>query len=213
MSVRRLASQQPGDFVFSEENRAWAEAQLQKFPPLRKQSAVISLLWRAQEQSGGWLPEPAIRHVADMLDMPYIRAYEVATFYTMFNLAPVGRHLVQVCGTTPCWLRGSDDIERVCREEIGEAETVSAGGDFTWRRVECLGGCVNAPIVQVNADFHEDLDAEAFRALLSRLRSGESVAAGSHSGRHASEPRQTSAPANGTSGNAAPHQQSKLKFD
>ena len=195
MSVRRLAAEQPeGGFVFNAENRAWAEGVLGNYPQGREQSAVIPLLWRAQEQAGGWLPEAAIGHVAEMLAMPRIRVYEIATFYTMFNLAPVGRHLVQVCATTPCWLRGSDELERVCREEIGEAESVSEDGALTWRRVECLGACVNAPVVQVNADYHEDLDGEALRALLQRLRSGgasraeKMVAGGSHMGRHSSEP-------------------------
>lgn len=189
MGVRRLAAEQPKSFAFSRENRKWAENQIRKYPPGREQSAVIPLLWRAQEQAGGWLPEPAIRHVADQIGMAYIRAYEVATFYTMFNLVPVGRHLVQVCVTTPCWLRGSDDLERVCRDSIGEDETISADSLFTWRRVECLGACVNAPVVQINEDFHEDLDVEAFTHLLSRLRAGGKVTAGSHIGRHSSEPR------------------------
>ena len=188
MSVRRLASEQPEAFAFTVENRAWAEGVLGNYPPERAQSAVIPLLWRAQEQAGGWLPEAAIRCVAEMLEMPRMRVYEIATFYTMFNLAPVGRHLVQVCATTPCWLRGSDGLERVCREEIGEAEAVSADGALSWRRVECLGACVNAPVAQVNADFHEDLDAEAFRSLLRKLRAGEQLAGGSHIGRHSSEP-------------------------
>ena len=189
MSVRRLAAAQPESFAFSEENRRWAHARIDDYPPGRQQSAVVPLLWRAQEQAGGWLPEPAIRHVAELLGMAYIRVYEVATFYTMFNLAPVGRHLVQVCVTTPCWLRGSDALEQVCREEIGTTECVSADGAFTWRRVECLGACVNAPVVQINADFHEDLNADSLRDVLSRLREGAKVSAGSHGGRHSSEPR------------------------
>ena len=188
MSVRRLAAEQPDGFEFSRENLEWANAQLKKYPGGREQSAVLPLLWRAQEQCGGWLPEPAIRYIAELLDMPHIRVYEIATFYTMFNLEPVGKHLVQVCKTTPCWLRGSDELERVCFQEIGKPESISSDGNFTWRRVECLGACVNAPVVQVNADFHEDLNARSFRALLSRLRAGETVAAGSHAGRHASEP-------------------------
>lgn len=189
MSVRRLAATQPVSFAFSKENRKWAETQIGKFPTGRKQSAVIPLLWRAQEQSGGWLPEPAIRHVADLLGMNCIRVFEIATFYTMFNLSPVGRYLVQVCVTTPCWLRGSDDLEHICHQIIGEDESISSDGLFTWRRVECLGACVNAPVVQVNADFHEDLDAESFSLLLSCLRAGDEVSAGSHIGRHSSEPR------------------------
>ena len=188
MSVRRLAEKQPDGFEFSPRNLKWANAQLKKYPDGRKQSAVLPLLWQAQEQCDGWLPEPAIRYVAELLKMPYIRVYEVATFYTMFNLEPVGKYLVQICKTTPCWLRGSDELEHVCFEEIGKPESISSDGNFTWRQVECLGACVNAPVVQINADFHEDLNAQSFRALLSRLRTGETVAAGSHVGRHASEP-------------------------
>lgn len=188
MSVRRLAAKQPDGFEFSPENREWVDAQLKKYPNGREQSAVLPLLWRAQEQCDGWLPEPAIRYVAELLNMPYIRVYEVATFYTMFNLEPVGKYLVQVCKTTPCWLRGSDELERICFKEIGKPEGISSDGNFTWRQVECLGACVNAPVVQINADFHEDLNAQSFGALLSKLRVGETVAAGSHAGRHASEP-------------------------
>lgn len=207
MSVRRLATEQPESFTFSEENRIWAKTQIGSYPAGREQSAVIPLLWRAQEQAGGWLPEPAIRHVADFLNMAYIRVYEVATFYTMFNLVPVGRHLVQVCTTTPCWLRGSDTLERICLEEIGEAESVSVNGTFTWRRVECLGACVNAPVVQINADFHEDLNADSFRGLLLQLRDGKKVHHGSHVGRHSSEPHSDAAK------RVKAQQQSDLKFE
>src|SRR5690606_1282858 len=123
--------------------------EVEKYPAGRQQSAVIPLLWRAQRQSGGWLPEPAIRHVADLLDMAYIRVLEVATFYTMFNLEPVGRHHVQLCGTTPCWLRGADGLKAVCRDEIGPEKTVTSDGALSWIEVECLGACVNAPMVQI----------------------------------------------------------------
>ena len=207
MSVRRLAAEQPDSFVFSRENQIWAKNQIDNYPAGREQSAVIPLLWRAQEQAGGWLPEPAIRHIADLLDMAYIRVYEIATFYTMFNLAPVGRYLVQVCATTPCWLRGSDELERVCLEDIGKAESVSADGMFTWRRVECLGACVNAPVVQINSDFHEDLDIDSFQNLLLRLRAGEKISSGSHVGRHSSEP------CSGATKKAKEQQQSDLKFE
>lgn len=211
MSVRRLAAEQPDGFQFNPENRKWADAQLKKYPAGREQSAVLPLLWRAQEQCDGWLPEPAIRHVAEFLSMPYIRVYEVATFYTMFNLEPVGKYLVQVCKTTPCWLRGSDELERVCFEEIGSPESISSDGNFTWRQVECLGACVNAPIVQINADFHEDLNSQSFRALLSKLRAGETVTAGSHVGRHASEPVEIEKSANANE-KSANEEQETLQF-
>ena len=123
MSVRRLAEVQPESFEFTPENQAWADKEIAKYPPGRQASAIISLLWRAQAQSGNWLPKPAIEKVADMLDMPYIRALEVATFYTMFNLEPVGRHHVQVCGTTPCQLRGAEEIKKVCKNRIGDGRT------------------------------------------------------------------------------------------
>ena len=128
MSVRRLAAEQPEGFAFTPENLEWAKAQIAKYPEGRQASAVLPLMWRAQEQMGGWLPEPALRYVADMLGMAYIRVYEIATFYTMFNLAPVGRYYVQVCGTTPCWLRGADAIKDTCRKLIGEPGHVTRDG-------------------------------------------------------------------------------------
>ncbi|MGB0478538.1 MAG: NADH-quinone oxidoreductase subunit NuoE, partial [Parvibaculales bacterium] len=143
---------------------------------------------QAQKQAGGWLPEPAIRHVADMLDMPYIRALEVATFYTMFNLSPVGEHFVQLCGTTPCWLRGADDLKDVCRKVIGEQGDITEDGKLSWLEVECLGACVNAPMVQINDDFYEDLTAEKFEQILNDLRQGNEVATGPQNSRRASEP-------------------------
>ncbi len=149
---------------------------------------MIPLLWRAQEQTGGWLPEPAIRHVADMLGMPYIRALEVATFYTMFNLEPVGKYLVQLCGTTPCMLRGAEDIKKVCRRRIGEQEHVSADGKFSWREVECLGACVNAPMVQINYDYYEDLTPENFEKLLDALAAGKNPKPGPQIDRQFSAP-------------------------
>ena len=169
MSVRRLAEKQPKDFAFTPDNLVWAKREITKYPEGRQASAVIPLLWRAQAQVGGWLPEPAIRYVADMLGMPYIRALEVATFYTMFNLEPVGKYLVQLCGTTPCMLRGAEDIKKVCHRRIGEQEHVSADGKFSWREVECLGACVNAPMVQINYDYYEDLTPENFEKLLDDL--------------------------------------------
>src|SRR5215471_11526395 len=157
MSVRRLAEKQPESFAFTDANRAWAEKEIAKYPPGRQASAVISLLWRAQDQEG-WVTEPAIRVVAEMLGMPRIRVLEIATFYTMFLLEPVGKVAhIQLCGTTPCWLRGADALKDVCRQRIGEPFHISADGKFSWEEVECLGACVNAPLIQIGADTYEDL--------------------------------------------------------
>jgi NADH-quinone oxidoreductase subunit E len=190
MSVRRLAPPelQPKDFAFSKENLAWAKQQIAKYPEGRQASAIIALRWRAQAQAGGWLPEAAIRAVADFLGMAHIRALEVATFYTMFNLSPVGRYYVQVCGTTPCWLRGAEDIKAACRKLIGAPGHVTDDGLFSWIEVECLGACVNAPMVQINKDYYEDLTPESFEKILTDLREGREVKLGPQDGRHSSEP-------------------------
>jgi NADH-quinone oxidoreductase subunit E len=190
MSVRRLAPPeiQPKDFSFNKDNLAWATEQVKKYPEGRQQSAIIPLLWRAQEQSGGWLPEKAIRHVADFLGMAHIRALEVATFYTMFNLQPVGKFHVQLCGTTPCRLRGADDLEKVCRKRIGEQGDVTGDGKFSWVEVECLGACVNAPMAQINYDYYEDLTAESLGKILDDLGAGKKVKPGPQIDRQLSAP-------------------------
>ena len=188
MSVRRVAENQPDDFAFTIENISWAKEQIAKYPKGRQASAIIPLLWQAQKQSGGWLPEPAIRYVAEFLDMPHMRAMEVATFYTMFNLELVGEHFVQLCGTTPCWLRGADNLKDVCRKIIGEQNTVTEDGKLSWLEVECLGACVNAPMVQINDDFYEDLTAEWFEKILLDLKRGDTVIPGPQTSRQASEP-------------------------
>ena len=188
MSVRRLYDKQPDSFAFTPENMDWAATQIAKYPEGRQASAVLPLLWQAQKQGGGWLSEPAIRCVADMLDMPYMRALEVATFYSMFNLSPVGKYFVQLCGTTPCWLRGADDLKAVCRRQIGEPGDISEDGKLSWIEVECLGACVNAPMVQINDDFYEDLTADTFERLLEDLRHGRNVMTGPQNGRQASAP-------------------------
>jgi NADH-quinone oxidoreductase subunit E len=189
MSVRRLAVEQPASFGFTPENLAWAKDQIAKYPPGRQASAVIPLLWRAQEQNDYWLPKPAIEYVADMLEMPRIRVLEVATFYTMFNLEPVGKYFVQLCGTTPCRLCGAGDIIEVCEERIGPQRKVTADGLFSWLEVECLGACCNAPMVQINNDYYEDLTPENFRKLLDDLAAGRPVKKGSQTGRSGSEPQ------------------------
>ncbi|HTT79709.1 MAG TPA: NADH-quinone oxidoreductase subunit NuoE [Stellaceae bacterium] len=178
---------QPEHFAFSPENLEKAKAHIAKYPPGRQQSAVLPLLDLAQRQSGGWLPLAAMHRVADLLAMPRIRVYEVATFYTMFNLKPVGRWFLQVCTTTPCWLRGSDDLVAACEEKLGIGiGGTTADGLFTLVEVECLGACVNAPILQVNDDFYEDLDGPKTAALLDALRAGEAPPCGSVIGRQGS---------------------------
>ena len=188
MSVRRLAEAQPASFAFTAENEAWAQKEIAKYPPGRQASAVIALLWRAQEQNAYWLPRAAIEKVAGLLDMPLIRVMEIATFYSMFNLSPVGRHHVQLCGTTPCMLRGAEDIKKVCTEMIGAQNHVSADGALSWVEVECLGACCNAPMVQINNDYYEDLDPRNFAELLENLKAGRPVKIGSQTGRTTSEP-------------------------
>jgi NADH-quinone oxidoreductase subunit E len=190
MSVRRLAPAevQPKEFSFSKNNLAWAKEQVKKYPEGRQASAIIPLMWRAQEQAGGWLPEVAIRYVADLLGLAHIRALEVATFYTMFNLSPVGKFHVQLCGTTPCRLRGADDLEKICRKRIGEQGELTADGKFSWVEVECLGACVNAPMVQISADYYEDLDAESFGKILDQLAAGKKPKPGPQVKRQLSAP-------------------------
>jgi len=190
MSVRRLAPPelQPKEFAFNKVNLAWAKEQLTKYPEGRQASAIIPLLWRAQDQAGGWLPEAAIRHVTDFLGLAHIRGLEVATFYTMFNLQPVGKIHVQFCGTTPCRLRGADEIEKLCRKRIGEQNHVTADGRFSWVEVECLGACVNAPVVQIGSDYYEDLTAESFGKILDQFAAGKQPKPGPQVDRQLSAP-------------------------
>jgi NADH-quinone oxidoreductase subunit E len=191
MAVRRLADSaiQPRSFAFTAENLDWAKREIGKYPEGRQASAIIPLLWRAQEQAGGWLPQKAIEHVADLLAMPKMRALEVATFYTMFNLEPVGRFHVQLCGTTPCLLRGAGKLIGICRAKIGEQQRVTADGKFSWIEVECLGACVNAPVVQINYDYYEDLAPETFANILDELAAGRRVPPGPQVDRQLSAPQ------------------------
>jgi NADH-quinone oxidoreductase subunit E len=190
MAVRRIGPNQPASFAFTPENEAWARETIAKYPPGKQASAVIPLLWRAQEQHDYWLPEPAMRLVADMLGMAHIRVYEVATFYTMFQLAPVGKKAhVQVCGTTPCMLRGAEALVEVCRKRIHpDAHHLSADGDFSWEEVECLGVCANAPMVQIFKDTYEDLTPNLFEKVLDGFAGGNPPKPGSQIGRQASCP-------------------------
>jgi len=176
-------------FAFTPENAAKARAIIARYPSGRQASAVLPVLDLAQRQNKGWLSRAAMDHVAGLLDMAPIRVYEVATFYTMYNLSPVGEHVVQVCTTTPCELRGCGAVLDACRAElgVGVGET-TADGKFTLKEVECLGACVNAPMMQIGDDYYEDLDDASTRRILQALRRGEQPAAGPQSGRHGSEP-------------------------
>ncbi len=188
MSVRRLAKIQPASFAFSPETLELARWWMAKYPQGRQASAVVPLLWLVQKQEG-WVPEPAIRAVAEMLGMAVIRVLECATFYTMFQLEPVGsKALVQVCGTTPCMLRGADELMRVCREKIGPIDHLSADGQLTWQEVECLGACCNAPMAQINDYYYEDLTAESLGQIIDDFRAGRDPQPGSYVGREGSAP-------------------------
>ena len=183
------ASDQPEAFAFTAENRAKADAIIKKYPPGRQASAVLALLDLAQRQNANWLPRPAMDHVAELLDMAPIRVYEVATFYSMFNLAPVGKHHVRICTTTPCQLRGAMGVVKTCEAALGVSlgET-TRDGLFTLAEVECLGACVNAPVVWIGDDYYEDVDADAAKRILDALKRGETPKPASQIGRHASAP-------------------------
>ena len=187
MTIRRLAENQNVEFSFNEEDQINLETLIEKYPENRKQSAVIPCLFYAQKKAGGWLPEKAILAISKLLGMPKIRILEIATFYSMFNLQPVGKNFVQVCGTTPCWLRGADKIKDACKDYIGQEKEVSKDG-LSWMEVECLGACVNAPMVQINEDYYEDLDYESAVKIIKSLKEGKSINIGSQIGRKSSEP-------------------------
>jgi len=183
------ADQQPDSFAFSAENLEKAKAVIARYPEGRQASAIMPLFDLAQRQHDGWLPTAAMDYVADMLGVPKIRAYEVATFYSMYNLAPIGRFLVRVCTTTPCELRGSSDVVAACRDALGiDLNQTTGDGMFTLREVECLGACVNAPVVWIGDDYYEDVDADAMRRIIDALRKGETPPPGSQTGRQTSAP-------------------------
>jgi NADH-quinone oxidoreductase E subunit len=183
------AAQQPETFTFSPQNTAKAKSIIAKYPPRFQASAVMPLLDLAQRQNDGWLPKAAMDHVAQMLQMPPIRVYEVATFYTMYNLKPIGKHHVQVCTNLPCWLRGSDAVVGACKRTLAiDFGMTTEDGMFTLSEVECLGACVNAPMMQINDDYYEDLDSDSTGKILSMLKSGGRPKPGSQIGRHTCEP-------------------------
>ena len=177
-------------FIFSNENLSKAQAIIKRYPEGRQQSAILPLLDLAQRQSDGWLPHSAIEYVAELLELPFMRAYEVATFYTMFNLNPVGKNHIQVCTTTPCWLRGSSDILKTCEDKIGiKCGEVSNDKQFSLIEVECLGACVNAPMVQINDDYFEDLNESSMATLIEKMKNGDHLSSGSQIGRNGSAPK------------------------
>ncbi|MEP3637860.1 MAG: NADH-quinone oxidoreductase subunit E [Paracoccaceae bacterium] len=187
--LRRLHPEQPDSFAFSPANQAWAEAQITKYPEGREASAIIPLLWRAQEQEG-WLTRPAIETIADMLNLAYIRALEVASFYFMFQLQPVGSVAhIQVCGTTSCMICGAEDLVAVCKDKIAsKAHQLSDDGKFSWEEVECLGACANAPMAQIGKDYFEDLTAARMGEIIDELGAGKVPTPGPQNGRYAAEP-------------------------
>ncbi|MCS6625123.1 NADH-quinone oxidoreductase subunit NuoE [Roseibacterium beibuensis] len=188
MSVRRLAKEQPASFAFSKATKQKADWWIAKYPAERKASAVIPILWLVQKQEG-WVSEPAIRAIGELLGMPFIRVLEVATFYTMFMLEPVGSAaLIQVCGTTPCMLRGANELMAVCKSKIGPKQTLSADGRFTWEEVECLGACANAPMAMINDYYFEDLTPENMAQIIDDFAAGKMPKPGSRVGRASSEP-------------------------
>jgi len=187
MTAGRLADNQDVNFKFDNQDLKFLNSLLENYPKDKKQSAVIPSLFYAQHKAGGWLPEKAILAVSDFLDMPKIRVLEIASFYSMFNLQPSGDHFIQVCGTTPCWLRGAENIKKACKDYIGQEREVSKDG-LCWIEVECLGACVNAPMIQINDDYYEDLDYERTVKILKDIKNKKNIIKGSQIGRKSSEP-------------------------
>ena len=189
MSLKKVHDHQPKEFLFSEENLIKIKDILKKYPEKNKKSAVMPLLYLAQKQNENWIPLAAIKYIAKQLSMPYISVYEVATFYTMYNLAPVGKHFIQVCTTTPCLIRGADKIVKICKEKISPNENeISKNGNCSWLEVECLGACVSAPMMQVNDNYYEDLDEKSTREILESLMSNKPLKPGSYRGRKSTAP-------------------------
>jgi NADH-quinone oxidoreductase subunit E len=192
MSLKKIHDEQPKEFKFSDKNLEQAELILKKYPEKNKKSAVMPFLYLAQKQNKNWIPLAAMKYIANYLAMPYISVYEVATFYTMYNLAPVGKHFVQVCTTTPCLLRGADKIVNLCKEKISSKENeISKNGNCSWMEVECLGACVNAPMVQINEDYYEDLDERSTRKILDALINDKPIRPGSFRGRKNTAPEKS----------------------
>ena len=189
MSLKRPAKEQPENFEFNTSSLEAANNAISKYPRGKQQSAVMALLYIAQRQNNNWIPLAAMKYIAKLLDMPYLKVYEVATFYTMYNLAPVGKHFVQVCTTTPCLIRGADKIVRLCKEKISPNENeLSKEGSCSWMEVECLGACVNAPMIQINDNYYEDLDEKSTKEILESLINDKPLKPGSFRGRKNTAP-------------------------
>ena len=190
MSIKKVSKVQPESFEFSKENFLEAQNEIKKYPAGRKASAVIALLYLVQKQNANWIPLAAIKYVAKLLVIPYIQVYEVCTFYSMFNLKPVGNNYIQICRTTPCWLRGSNQLVEIAKEVTGcNLGETSQDKEFTVVEVECLGACCNAPVIQINDDYYEDLDKKNFRAILDNLKNKKNIKTGSQIGRQSSNPK------------------------
>jgi NADH-quinone oxidoreductase E subunit len=192
MAKKKEIIEEKKSFEFTKENLKKAKEHIAKYPEGKQRSALMPLLWIAQKQNDNWLPQDALDYIADMLELPPIKVYEVATFYTMYNLQPVGKNHIQVCRTTPCWLRGSDDITKACKDKLGVGiGEVSKDGEFSLIEVECLGACVNAPMIQINDDYFEDLTAESMEKIIDDLATGKKLKIGSQIGRQCSAPVDT----------------------
>ena len=189
MSLKRPAKEQPQNFEFSNSSLDAAKTIVSRYPKGKQQSAVMALLYIAQRQNNNWIPLAAMKYIAKFLDMPYIKVYEVATFYTMYNLSPVGKYFVQVCTTTPCMIRGANKLIEACKEKISQKESELSNNKIcSWMEVECLGACVNAPMMQINDDYYEDLDKEKTLEILDKILNGETPRPGSYRGRINNEP-------------------------
>ena len=189
MSIKKISKDQPENFKFNEKSLEVAKKIISNYPDEKKQSAVMALLYIAQRQNNNWIPLSAMKYIAKFLDMPYIKVYEVATFYTMYNLAPVGQYFFQVCTTTPCMLRGAYKLVDVCKNKVSKKESeISSDGKISWMEVECLGACVNAPMMQINDHYFEDLDEKKLEKIIKNIQTGKKIEPGSYKGRKSSEP-------------------------
>ena len=189
MSLKKVHDVQPKEFKFTEENLNKVEEILKRYPDKNKKSAVMPFLYLAQKQNNNWIPLAAMKYIANYLSMPYISVYEVATFYTMYNLAPVGKYFVQVCTTSPCLIRGADKIVKICKEKISPNENeISKKGSCSWMEVECLGACVNGPMMQINNDYYEDLDEKSAAKIIDSIFKDKILKPGSYRGRKNTSP-------------------------
>ena len=189
MNIKKIFKEQPTDFKFNSENLDEAKKIIKNYPEGKQQSAVMALLYLAQKQNDNWIPLVAMKYIAKFLSIPYIKVYEVATFYSMFNLSPVGKYFFQICTTTPCMIRGAYDIVKTCKEKIADKEKqLSKDKICSWMEVECLGACINAPMIQINDDYYEDLNKEKIEKIINQIQNGEKPIPGSYRGRKNSEP-------------------------